>query len=82
MKNAYLGISGDALHCVKFFGVTVLKEAETQSLFLVFERAGKGSIDDYLDEYADTLDWNNVLDLFSGVATALSSLHLRGMAHG
>lgn len=82
MKNAYLGVSGDALHCVKFYGVTVLKEREARSLFLVFEHATKGSIDDYLDEYADTLDWNDVLDLFSGVATALSSLHHRGMAHG
>jgi hypothetical protein len=83
MKTAYLGVTGNALHCVQFYGVTVLKQpGDAQSLFLVFEHASKGSIDDYLDEYADVLDWNSVLELFSGVATGLESLHHRGIAHG
>ena len=82
MKNAYLGISGEAIHCVKFYGVAVLKEGDTRNLFLVFERASKGTIDDYIDKYADDLNWNDVLSLFSDIASGLTTLHHRGIAHG
>jgi len=82
MKNAYLGISGNALNCVKFYGVAVLREGHTQNLFLVFERAIKGTIEEYLEEYANNIDWNDVLSLFSDIASGLDSLHHRGIAHG
>jgi len=82
MKNAYLGVSGEALHCVKFYGVTNLKVGlEDDNLFLVFEEASKGSIDDFFDKYAGTLDWNDVLGLYADVATGLEELHHRGITH-
>lgn len=82
MKLVYRGTTGGALHCVEFYGLTALKSGPVQGLFLVFQLASGGSIDSYLGRNAAKLDWNDVLELFSGIASGLDALHERGISHG
>ena len=82
MKIVYKGVTGDPLHCVKFYGITVLQSGQVQGLFLVFELASGGSIDEYLYTRAMELEWNDVLTLFYDIATGLEELHHRGITHG
>jgi serine/threonine protein kinase len=82
MRFVYRGVTGAPLFCVKFYGVTVLKQGPAQGLFLAFELAREGSIDEYLDKHAKLLQWEHIREIFSGIATGLSELHARGIAHG
>ena len=82
MKIVYKGVTGDPLRCVKFHGITVLQSEKAKGLFLVFELAAGGSIDEYLYTRAKQLEWNDVLTLFYDIASGLEELHGRGIAHG
>lgn len=82
MKIVYRGVTGVPLHCVRFYGVTTLAIGSAEELFLVFDLATGGSIDEYLDRFGVDLGWNDVLQLFYDIASGLHELHSRGIAHG
>ena len=82
MKLVYRSVSGADMHCIDFHGITILRQGPVQGLFLVFDVAGGGSIDEYLAGRPEMLVWDDVFDLFFDIATGLEGLHKRGVAHG
>jgi serine/threonine protein kinase len=85
MELAYGTLSAKPVGCVKFFGITVLAIDQDESanrLCLVFERASRGTIIDYINEDAKSLSWFDVVLLFQDIALALArDLHKRGIVH-
>lgn len=81
MKLVYRAATGSPLHCVEFHGITVLHEP-LQGLFLVFGLASGGTVREYLEKVGNTLHWDDLFELFTGIATGLAELHQRGIAHG
>jgi serine/threonine protein kinase len=82
MKLVYRAATGSPLHCIAFHGITVLHEHPQQGLFLVFGLATGGTVEEYLQKFGNTLQWDDLIDFFNGIATGLAELHQRGMAHG
>ena len=82
MRLVYHAATSAELNCVRFYGITVLKHGPAQGLFLVFDLASRGSIDEYLHVQGENLRWDDVLKLFHDIATGLESLHERGISHG
>jgi len=66
---------------MEFYGITAFHEP-LQGLFLVFGLASGGTVREYLEQDGTNLQWDDVIDLFSGIATGLAELHQRGIAHG
>ena len=71
-----------------FYGITLQKRGDQDSekqnddtLCLVFARATKGSLTEFLEQYERKDDWGVILEILEGVANGLQSLHGRGIAH-
>ena len=82
MKLVYRAATGSPLHCIAFHGITVLDEPRQQGLFLVFDLATGGTVKEYLERFGNTLQWDDLIDLFTGIATVLTEIHKRGISHG
>jgi len=81
MKLVYRAATGSPLHCIAFHGITVLHEPPQQGVFLVFDLATGGTVKEYLEKFENTLQWDDLIDVFDGIATGLAELHQRGIAH-
>jgi serine/threonine protein kinase len=82
MKLVYHAATGSALHCIEFHGITVLHEHSHPGLHLVFGFAMGGSVEEYVKKMGNTLQWDDLIDLFTGIATGLAEIHQRGIVHG
>lgn len=82
MRLVYRGATGALSNCVKFYGITILRDGPVQGLFLVFELASEGPIDEYLEAHAEDLSWDDVVTLFYDIASGLGELHARWIIHG
>jgi serine/threonine protein kinase len=82
MKLVYRGVTGDEQYCAEFYGMTSLNRGPERGLFLVFELASEGSIDEYLRCNGPNLTWGEVCELFNDVASGMRNLHSKGIAHG
>jgi len=85
----YSALAGSASSWVDFYGVTRLpKEFEDSPssepggvLCLVFQRATKGNLTDFLKQTTLKDDWGFVLEALKSIGGGLSDLHKRGIAH-
>ena len=82
---SYSALAGTAAGWVDFFGITKLSKGLTKGddgvLCLVFERAKKGNLKEFLQEFAEKDDWGFILETLKGVGNGLNVLHKRGIAH-
>lgn len=84
MEVVYRALSAIPDLCIKFHGITTLNLGMPMmdGLFLVFELASGGSIDNYLEQ-PEVGDWNEVIGLFADISYGLwDGLHMKGIAHG
>ena len=87
----YNALAGSASSWVHFYGITRLPkgfgiESESQTeddgiLCLVFERATKGNLHDFLKQTTLKDDWGFIIEAGQGIGGGLDELHKRGIAH-
>jgi serine/threonine protein kinase len=79
---SFRALIGNKDNCIELFGITELKLGDQkEGLFLVFELATERSLiqsTHILREYS----WDELINLFVGIAEGVQSLHARGIAHG
>ena len=87
----YNALGGDTSSWAHFYGITKLpkgfwKEARSQPedegiLCLVFERATKGNLSEFLKQTTLKDDWGFIIEAGQGIGGGLDQLHRRGIAH-
>lgn len=84
MEIVQQALSESPLHCIKFYGITILPEIgdlKSETLCLVFERATEGTLANYI-ESGKPLNWNQLISLFEGIGTGLENgLHRKRIVH-
>lgn len=85
MEIVYEVLSSSPGGCIKFYGITNLSVDQgfpIDTLCLVFERATRGTILDFLSQQATSLDWYEVINMFISIAWALDDgLHKQKVVH-
>jgi hypothetical protein len=87
----YNALAGDASNWAQFYGITKLpkgfvEEAEFRAedegiLCLVFERATKGNLSEFLKQTTLKDDWGFIIEAGKGIGGGLDQLHRLGIAH-
>jgi serine/threonine protein kinase len=87
----YSAVAASAGGFIHFFGITKLPgalfedpstaDSDNAILCLVLERATKGNLKEFLEQYSKKDDWAFILETLKAVGGGLHSLHKRGIAH-
>lgn len=84
MEMAFRALSGNPSNCIELYGITKLSRGgEKEGVFLIFELASNGRLEQYIKNGMKNFSWEQVLELVVGIAEGLDGgLHQKGIAHG
>ncbi len=66
---------------IQFYGISKLEAGSTNKYLLVIEYADCGSLQSYLKENFDKLEWNDKYRLAFQLANAVACMHNEGIIH-
>lgn len=84
MEIVYDALTSSPIGCINFFGITLLSSAQdlpSDTLCLVFERASEGTVLDFMNQKATSLEWADLIEMFVTIAHALEQLHSKKIVH-